>query len=452
MPVYGYDNNSTANNYNEYDSGVSAFNKVNEALLPRSDIFIVSGWIILVLFWYTFILGAVGIALLVVGYSRKKLNDRFKLYKGVAGQLESVTYAQLHKATNISKGEIADDIQKMIAHGFLPGAAIDNKEGRVYLTTRAVQLHRQNTDGTVPLYVRQGDNILNRADRALIPKSRAFTIWGSICAVFALGYITTQEYLCLAIFGGLAAALLTTAYNRKGFRDRFNMYRHAAGTLETVSFEELQTLTGIPAAKIIQDMQKMTKLGLLTGGAVDYKRERLYLTEGAARERLDNIQAQPVQQPVQPIESAENKEKNEVEELISSGRAYIKRIRQYNDVIPDTKVMSDRLYELENIIKEIFDFLDRRPEKAAELRKFMNYYLPKTEEFIQNYIRLENAPNVENAAKLKEEILVAIEHINTASRKKLNELFDDELMDVSADIAVMDAMLSQDGLSDESKI
>ena len=90
------------------------------------------------------------------------------------------------------------------------------------------------------------------------------------------------------------------------------------------------------------------------------------------------------------------------------------------------------------------------PEKAAEIRRFMNYYLPTTLKLLNSYDKLSRQRvKGENIQKTMFEIEGMMETIAGAFEKQLDSLFDDDALDIAADISVMESILKQEGLSGE---
>ena len=137
----------------------------------------------------------------------------------------------------------------------------------------------------------------------------------------------------------------------------------------------------------------------------------------------------------------------DVKSILRDGNDYLNKIRYYNDLIPDTETMSDKLYTLEATVLSIFKKLKEEPEIARDLRKLMSYYLPTTEKLLQSYVDLrKETHNVENIVKSQKEIEEATDVINDAFVKLLNQLFESTSWDISSDISVLKTMMKQDAL------
>ena len=97
-------------------------------------------------------------------------------------------------------------------------------------------------------------------------------------------------------------------------------------------------------------------------------------------------------------------------------------------------------------------YIADHPEKAPQIRKFMNYYLPTTLKLLGSYQRL-SAQNVkgENITSTLFNIAGMMHTVADAFEKQLDSLYAEEAMDISADITVFETLLKQEGFVDEDK-
>ena len=112
--------------------------------------------------------------------------------------------------------------------------------------------------------------------------------------------------------------------------------------------------------------------------------------------------------------------------------------------------MSDRIDRIEAHTRNIFDYVTDHPEAMPEIRTFMNYYLPTTLKALESYARLE-AQGIETAAirVAKQKINRALDELADGYEKQLDKLFEDDVVDITADIDVMRKMLHKDGLKED---
>ena len=112
-------------------------------------------------------------------------------------------------------------------------------------------------------------------------------------------------------------------------------------------------------------------------------------------------------------------------------------------------VISQQIDEIEAISNQIFAIVIEQSEKADQIRRFMDYYLPTTLKMLSSYRRMEeNNASGEQARKAQEKIRETLDTVIAAFTKQLNQLFEEEAMDIATDIDVMESMLRQDGLID----
>ena len=138
----------------------------------------------------------------------------------------------------------------------------------------------------------------------------------------------------------------------------------------------------------------------------------------------------------------------EVDELLTRGREMIREIRLENDRIPEES-LSAKLDELENYCAEIFRAVYQKPAKAPQIRKFMEYYLPTTLKMVKNYRLLgeRDLTNRENQ-KARQRIDDALGVVNDGCRHMLEQLYRDDMLDLTTDIDVLEQMLKRDGLTE----
>ena len=191
---------------------------------------------------------------------------------------------------------------------------------------------------------------------------------------------------------------------------------------------------------------------MLIGARFDDEETTLILSENAFDEYKKFVQSQRQQEIYDQSAQVDTQGMNvtsDSQRVIDEGNEYLVKVRRINDMIPDNdeEHMSDKLYNLENIMKRIFEHVGQHPEKAQDLRKFMNYYLPTTEKLLNAYVHLDAQPEVgDNIKDTKKQISDALDTINTAFEKLFDDLFEEQAWDIASDISVMQTMMSQDGL------
>lgn len=135
----------------------------------------------------------------------------------------------------------------------------------------------------------------------------------------------------------------------------------------------------------------------------------------------------------------------EVDKIIDEGHEMIQKLRAANNAIPDEALSAD-IDRMERASSDIFNYIAKHPEKAPQIRKFMNYYLPTTLKLLNSYEHLsKQSVKGENITSTMFNIAGMMHTVADAFEKQLDSLFTDEAMDISADITVFETMLKQEG-------
>ena len=125
-------------------------------------------------------------------------------------------------------------------------------------------------------------------------------------------------------------------------------------------------------------------------------------------------------------------------------------LRSVNDAIPDEE-MSDKISRLETVSAKIFAQAKSDPDKLPRMRKFLDYYLPTSLKLLKTYAELEaQGVEGENITESKRRIEQTMDTLVHAFETQLDKLFQEDALDVSADIDVMENMLRADGLTGDT--
>ena len=272
---------------------------------------------------------------------------------------------------------------------------------------------------------------------------RLLTVAGAIiAAVFGLGAMTS--FLDALSWGGLLYSLedifiplafcgggLCMAWYglRKGRRlKRYRQYLSLIGKQKSISVTTLADATGFAPRKIREDLQDMLDDGIFPLGYLDLGSDRLFLTDDGIQDRPKE---EPAEEPPREVERAE---------------AVLTEIRALNDAITDPE-MSRKIDRIGEITGNIFAYLREKPDKEGKLRSFLSYYLPTTLKILGSYAQLEaQGVEGENISAAKERIEGMMDKVVEGFEQQLDRLFQDDAMDITSDVAVLERMLEKDGL------
>lgn len=139
----------------------------------------------------------------------------------------------------------------------------------------------------------------------------------------------------------------------------------------------------------------------------------------------------------------------ELDAVIRQGRQSVKRIQEINDDIPDYKI-SAQLKQIEILTASVIDQVEKKEDKLKQVRQFMNYYLPTTIKLLEQYVQLQNVGlKGENITAAMTQIEEMLDKVIVAFQKQLDSLFERDVVDITADIQVMEQMMASQGLTND---
>ncbi|MCR5670440.1 MAG: 5-bromo-4-chloroindolyl phosphate hydrolysis family protein [Butyrivibrio sp.] len=275
-----------------------------------------------------------------------------------------------------------------------------------------------------------------------------------------------------SLVGSIVTAALSAGLGLGFFRglSKFKLakkFHQYGGILKEAEYFKISDLARValkPDAEVLKDIKTFIKKGYLPRARLDNTETTCMITDNAYQLYAGALQDQAArelrnQQATQEAKAQAATQDKELAGLpesaraiLSEGKEYITYVRQVNDLIPDTEIMSTKLYRLEEIMNRIFEQVKKEPSTAEELRKLMNYYLPTTKKLLDAYVELDRQPETgANITKTKAEIDSVMDTINEAFENLLDNLFQEMAWDISSDISVMKTMMAQDGLTAEGQ-
>lgn len=156
--------------------------------------------------------------------------------------------------------------------------------------------------------------------------------------------------------------------------------------------------------------------------------------------------SEEVAKPAQDSKSTGNPE---VDKLIKERDITLSELRRLNYNIENEKI-SRQIDDIETTTSRIFDIAIAHPERATQLSKFFNYYLPTTMKLLNTYDRMgSQGVSGENITGTMRKVEETLDMVVNAFHKQLDSLFAGEALDVNADIAVMENLMKTEGLTDD---
>ena len=139
--------------------------------------------------------------------------------------------------------------------------------------------------------------------------------------------------------------------------------------------------------------------------------------------------------------------REDVDAMLESVQQKLADLHRLDEAIPDTG-LSASIRRMETAGRSILAEVEAHPEKAPQIRRFANYYLPDAVRILELYARLEGQ-DVQggNAASVRREVETNAASIATAFENQLDSLFAADALDLSADLEVLNGMLRSQGLA-----
>lgn len=228
--------------------------------------------------------------------------------------------------------------------------------------------------------------------------------------------------------------------NAKKKRSALPIY--AIGIVWLLYAGKLNTFRGILSCAVVSAIVYAILRIVLPGKKTDEP------PKAAAPEQPQPKQAEKKPEP-QPEPEPEEKLPPELQSVIYQGKRAIADIRRLNDEIPDERI-SAQIDLIERLTAQIFDCVRKNPKKLSQIRQFLNYYLPTTIKLMEQYVTLQNQNvKTENITEGMQKIEDLLDKVIVAFQRQLDALFESDVVDITADIRVMEQMMASEGLTNK---
>ena len=188
--------------------------------------------------------------------------------------------------------------------------------------------------------------------------------------------------------------------------------------------------------------------GKRSGKRESRRREKVQRKTVDTTVRKVGEQAAPKEEP--QVKAVEKKSYGpEVDPIIEEGNKALSEMGRLYMSIKDPEIRI-KINEIMRITDKIIQDAIADPSDIPKIRKFMNYYLPTTIKLLNAYDRMDSQGiEGENIDKSLKSITEMLDAAIAAYKKQLDSLFANQALDIETDIAVMNAMLNREGLSDK---
>ncbi len=252
-----------------------------------------------------------------------------------------------------------------------------------------------------------------------------------------LGIVSGVLGLATAGFGWMTAcgAARMKAGRQMG---QFADYADSVDYHKGLPVSMLADLTHRTKKKALKRLRSYIHKGWLNAW-LDDETETLYLTAEdyrAAKEKAAAAAAQP-----QP----ENEETGDAPLNLDTARRFAAVLEKEQQLMQDAQAREE-LAAMHKTTTAICDWLEAHPESQPKTRRFAEYYIPTTLKLLHTYNDVQGQQG-ENAETIRRDIAGILHTLNQAYENLYNNLLSDVAMDISSEIAALQGMLANDGLT-----
>lgn len=252
-----------------------------------------------------------------------------------------------------------------------------------------------------------------------------------------LGIVSSVLGLATAGFGWMTAcgAARMKAGRQMG---QFADYADSVDYHKGLPVSMLADLTHQKPKKVHKRLQKYIRKGWLNAW-LDDETETLYLTAEdyrAAKEAATAAAAQPQPEKVETGDAPLN---------LDTSRRFAAVLEKEQQLMQDAQAREE-LAAMHKTTTAICDWLEAHPESQPKTRRFAEYYIPTTLKLLHTYNDVQGQQG-ENAETICRDIAGILHTLNQAYENLYNNLLSDVAMDISSEIAALQGMLANDGLT-----
>ena len=255
----------------------------------------------------------------------------------------------------------------------------------------------------------------------------------------ATGVVSSMLALFTACFGWMAACGVSQREAGRQMGQLADLADSMDGG-KGLPVEMLADLTHQKKKKTLKRLKKSIRKGWLNAW-LDEKTETVYLTAEDYRAAQERPEPQPA--PAQP----EQGETAETPLNLETARRFAKVLEQEQQLMQDAQGREE-LETMQKTTTAICEWLEAHPESLPKARRFAEYYIPTTLKLLHTYNDVQGQQG-ENAETIRRDIAGILHTLNQAYSNLYDNLLSDVAMDVSSEIAALQGMLANDGLTGE---
>ena len=236
-------------------------------------------------------------------------------------------------------------------------------------------------------------------------------------------------------------AMIAAGTSRLSASKKLGLLADAAEKLNAqkgLQVEMLADLTHQTKKKVLKKLRSYIHKGWLNAW-LDDETETLYLTAEDYRAAKEKAAAAAVQPQPERVETGDTPLN------LDTARRFAAVLEKEQQLMQDAQAREE-LAAMHKTTTAICDWLEAHPESQPKTRRFAEYYIPTTLKLLHTYNDVQGQQG-ENAETIRRDIAGILHTLNQAYENLYNNLLSDVAMDISSEIAALQGMLANDGLT-----
>ncbi len=251
-----------------------------------------------------------------------------------------------------------------------------------------------------------------------------------------IGLATLITGVPLTAVGLPLSILIPFGFKNISLSRRMKRYTAEFGENDALSLEHLVESVGYLRADVLKDIRKIMKKDLCPLW-FEERQQVLYLSQESYQKAKEELAA------VQAATSGVSTEGQQA--LLQSITGFISVLEKQKQVMQEQDAVAE-LSRMQETCRDIYDWMKLHPEAEPKMRRFTSYYMPTTLKLLYSYNDVQGQQG-ENAQAIRRDIGRFLHTLNIAFDNLHDNLLSTVSLDVSAEIAALQGMLAQDGLS-----
>jgi 5-bromo-4-chloroindolyl phosphate hydrolysis protein len=261
-----------------------------------------------------------------------------------------------------------------------------------------------------------------------------FLVASALVTAAGIGFAKYFPVLILLSYAGVYAVIGAIAHYR--YLRMTPLYYERLLVDPEHSVSRLAEWLGEEYETVISNVKQMIEAGYLGSCRFNEKTNCVVYQESEeATPVLEEVKAQSAEETREP-------------ETLREFRLLKEELERYTWRIRDADVLM-RVERLYRAVSAIYDAVKQDPRKLPKIEALLSQHLPENIKMLEAYDRFAFSATPETLKKASNDMMHALDMLGEGYEKQLSQLHAGDLLDFSRDVAVLETMLTKDGLLDD---